>query len=145
MDSRRGHGFGWTTPCPADGLAVDRLVDVMVDLGLFDDADLVPPTAFMTLFSPDDAPAAAARANALRAAGQHVILATEPGQGLGQQLRSADQLGCRWALIVGPDEVAAGEVTVKDLRHSRQSQVSDANLLSWLRSEGAPQNEEPCP
>jgi len=22
MDSRRGHGFGWTTPCPADGLAV---------------------------------------------------------------------------------------------------------------------------
>ena len=22
MDSRRGHGFGWTTSCPADGLAV---------------------------------------------------------------------------------------------------------------------------
>jgi len=24
MDSRRGHGFGWTSPCPADGLAVSR-------------------------------------------------------------------------------------------------------------------------
>ena len=30
MDSRRGHGFGWTTPCPADGLAVSlRHVDAL--------------------------------------------------------------------------------------------------------------------
>jgi hypothetical protein len=24
MDPRRGHGFGWTTPCPADGVASSR-------------------------------------------------------------------------------------------------------------------------
>ena len=30
MDSRRGHGFGWTTPCPTDGLAVSlRHVDAL--------------------------------------------------------------------------------------------------------------------
>ncbi|MBK7779779.1 MAG: histidine--tRNA ligase [Ardenticatenia bacterium] len=137
--------FGRDMPAVGSSLGVDRLVDVMVELGLFDDPDLIPPTAYMTLFSPDDAPAAAARANSLRAAGLNVILATEPGQGLGQQLRSADQLGCRWALIVGPDEVAAGEVTVKDLRQSRQSQVAEANLLTWLRREVAPQIEEPSP
>jgi histidyl-tRNA synthetase len=32
------------------------------------------------------------------------------------QLKSADRSGARLALIIGPDEVAAGQVAIKDLR-----------------------------
>jgi histidyl-tRNA synthetase len=137
--------FGRDMPAVGSSLGVDRLVDVMVELGLFDDAALVPPSTFVTVFGDADAPAAAARAQSLRAAGLNAVLATEPGQGLGQQLRSADQLCCRWALIVGPDEAAAGLVTVKDLRLSRQTRLAEADLVTWLRGDGEPTQEEQTP
>lgn len=125
--------FGRDMPAVGSSLGVDRLVDVMVELNLFDDPALVAPTAFVTLFGAADAPAAAGLAARLRGAGLRAILATEAGQGLGQQLRSADQLGCRWALIVGPEEQEAGEVTVKDLSLGEQTRMPSEDLVTWLR------------
>jgi histidyl-tRNA synthetase len=32
------------------------------------------------------------------------------------QMKAADRSGARFALLVGPEELAAGEVTIRDLR-----------------------------
>lgn len=137
--------FGRDMPAVGSSLGVDRLVDVMVELNLFDDAALAPPTAFVTLFGANDAPAAAGLAASLRSAGLRTILATEPGLSLGQQLRSADQLGCRWALIVGPDERDAGEVTVKDLDRGEQNRLPAGAAVDWLRQASATPRAEDAP
>jgi histidyl-tRNA synthetase len=39
------------------------------------------------------------------------------GGSMKAQLKSADRSGARFAVLVGPDEEAAGEVTLRDLRH----------------------------
>jgi histidyl-tRNA synthetase len=51
---------------------------------------------------------------------------------LGAQLRQADKLGARAALILGEDEVAAGEVTVKDLQSGEQKKVARPDLTDEL-------------
>ncbi len=126
--------FGRQVPAVGSSLGVDRLVDVMVELGLFGEQAEGPPLAFVVAFGAADTPRAAALAASLRRDGIACLLSTEADQGLGQQLRSADQLGCRWALIEGGDEQARGEVGVKDLRQGSQQALPRAGLGAWLRS-----------
>jgi len=42
---------------------------------------------------------------------------------LGKQFKFADRIGARVAVVLGPDEQARGEVTVKDLRSRVQQAV----------------------
>jgi histidyl-tRNA synthetase len=60
---------------------------------------------------------AARVAEALRDAGLSVILHSGGG-GFGAQLKKADASGARYAAIVGDDEAASGQVTVKPLREA---------------------------
>ena len=52
------------------------------------------------------------------------------GGKLGKQLERAAKRGARVALVAGPDELAAGTVTVKDLRAGQQQQVAQADLVA---------------
>jgi histidyl-tRNA synthetase len=50
----------------------------------------------------------------------------------GKRLKKAHKAGARLALILGPDEVAAGTVTVKDMDGGTQTQMPQADLTAWL-------------
>ncbi len=52
---------------------------------------------------------------------------------LEKQLKYADSQGIRLAVIIGPDEAAKGEATVKDLKNRSQVTVSQANLAEKVR------------
>ncbi len=52
---------------------------------------------------------------ALRAAGLRADRAFD-GRSMKSQLKSADRSGARWAVLVGPEELAAGTVTLRPLR-----------------------------
>jgi histidyl-tRNA synthetase len=68
----------------------------------------------------------------LRAAGYRVELpATE--QKFGKALGQADKLGCRYALILGEDEVSSGEWTLKTLADGSQKKYTENDLLEFLR------------
>jgi histidyl-tRNA synthetase len=71
-------------------------------------------------------------AKALRSAGYRVEMpATE--QKVGKALGQADKLGSRYALILGDDEVASGEWTLKTLADGSQTKYTDRDLLEYLR------------
>jgi histidyl-tRNA synthetase len=53
-------------------------------------------------------------AHRLRDAG-HGVLYSLKHAGVGKQFKDAAALGARWTVILGPDEVAAGDVIVKDM------------------------------
>jgi histidyl-tRNA synthetase len=81
---------------------------------------LAPPAGgvldvFVAAVTPEDLPSVLALAHELRSAG----LRTEYALGataLGKQLKLADTRGAAWAVVIGPDDRARGEVMVKDLR-----------------------------
>lgn len=72
----------------------------------------------------------------LRAAGFSVELPPVE-QKFGKALGQADKLGARYALILGDNEVASGEWTVKTLATGEQAKFSEAALADFLRKKEA--------
>jgi histidyl-tRNA synthetase len=54
-------------------------------------------------------------------------------QKFGKALGQADKLGARYALILGEDEVASGQWTLKTLADGTQGKYSEEGLLEFLR------------
>ncbi len=76
---------------------------------------------------------AIAAARKLREAGLRVELPAVD-QKFGKALGQADRLGSRYALILGEDEVASGQWTLKTLADGSQEKYSEAKLLEFLKS-----------
>jgi histidyl-tRNA synthetase len=76
-------------------------------------------------------PAAVALARKLR---EHNLSVELPAQEMkfGKSLSLADRLGARFAIIVGEDELAAGQFTVKRLADGDQRKLAEADLLEYL-------------
>jgi histidyl-tRNA synthetase len=76
-------------------------------------------------------PAAVALARKLR---EHNLSVELPAQEMkfGKSLNLADRLGTRFAVILGEDELAASQFTVKRLADGDQKKLSEAELLEYL-------------
>ncbi len=74
-------------------------------------------------------------AQELRRAGITADLDFE-GRSLKAQMRSANRMKARYALIVGEDELAKGTVTVRNMETSQQEEVAREGLLARLRGAG---------
>lgn len=81
-----------------------------------------PAPVLVTIFDQASWLASFTLAAELRAAGLKVTAYPEPAK-LPKQFKFADRMGIRVAVVVGPDEAAAGKVTVKDLKNSTQQTV----------------------
>lgn len=121
-------------PLPGVGFAMG---DVMISLVLekyhcVPELPTVPARVFVTAF--DDAHVAKAMSIAaeLRSAGINTVCYPE-GSKLPKQLKLADRLGARFAIIEGPDEEASGQVVVKDLLNRTQQPVARGELVEQLR------------
>jgi histidyl-tRNA synthetase len=55
------------------------------------------------------------------------------GRGLKAQMKQADRLGAKLAVIMGPDELARGAVTLRDLAASEQSEVPLPEVVSTVK------------
>jgi histidyl-tRNA synthetase len=118
---------------PTVGLAfgIDRLHDVMEELGL-GPRTVTTASAYLTIFNAELAPASLALANELRTHGVNVVIALDTQANLGKQLKEADRKGVRYALVLGPDELANGTVVVKDLRTNTQQIVARAEVAGLI-------------
>ncbi len=128
-DTLVGMFLGRDVPAVGFSLGLDRLEAVMEELELFPAAPSGPDAlvAFM-----GDATVSVALATELRAAGLCVDVFPEAAK-FKKQFSYAQEVGARFLLMVGDSEVAAGTVTVKDLRSREQAQVPRADVAQHLR------------
>ncbi|MBN2115957.1 MAG: histidine--tRNA ligase [Anaerolineales bacterium] len=119
---------------PATGFAMgDVMITVLLkEYGLIPDLQLVPADVFITAFDEDSLADSFALSAELRAAGLKVVVYPEAVK-LQKQLKFADRMGIRFVVIAGPDERAAGQVTVKDLLSRTQETVDRASAASAIR------------
>jgi len=120
------------SPIPAVGisLGVDRLLAGLLELELVE-AERTPSRVLVSLFDRDSAAESVRAADELRGAGLCVELAPEPTK-LSKQFRLADRKGIPLVVVLGPDEIAAGEAAVKDLRRGTQETVDRSALATHL-------------
>ena len=79
--------------------------------------------AFVACYSADERDAGIRLAQTLRAAGLRVDRVLKPAS-LRDQLRQAEALGARVAVLLAPDELARGAAVVRDLRDGTQTVVA---------------------
>ncbi|MCG2785433.1 MAG: histidine--tRNA ligase [Anaerolineae bacterium] len=70
-------------------------------------------------------------ANELRAAGLKVLSYPEPAK-LPKQFKFADRMGIRVVTVIGPDEAASGQVTVKNLASGTQETVERTQVAKTI-------------
>ena len=126
---------------PAVGIALglERLIDVI------DELQMAPPeirstvtTVLVTIFDSLRRTDSLATAAILREAGINCEVFLGPEK-LASQLRYASRKGIHLALIVGPDEIEAGTIVVRNLVTGQQSQVARGSLLGAIQTEMAKQ------
>jgi histidyl-tRNA synthetase len=123
-------------PIPTVGLAfgIERLFDLMTELRLGPQSRTVAQV-FVTIFDDQLAGASLGLARELRAAGLKVETALDTRDKLGKQFKYADRRGVPLALVLGPDELARGEVLIKDLRSGEQRTVARDQIMRVLLHE----------
>jgi len=122
-------------PVPATGTTIgfERVVDVLAELGRMPQ----PKTCIhvlVTVFNAEMAKHSVELTNLLRQHGVACELYLEPGEKLAKQLRYADERKIPLAVIMGPDELAAGRVQLKCLASREQHDVARADLY-WKIAE----------
>ena len=91
-----------------------------------------PAEVLVTVFSQELFSESLRLASELRAGGLNVVCYPEPAK-LPKQFKYADRMGMRLVTVLGPDEAAAGKVTLKDLKSSAQQTVLRADTARAVR------------
>ncbi len=112
--------------------------DVIIELllertGKRPDLPSSPSQALVTLFSEDLYAQTLALAGRLRRAGIAAEQVLEPIR-LGKQIRYADRRGIPFVVILGPDELEAGQVVLKNLATGEQWTYSEVEAIERLKA-----------
>lgn len=118
LDGPPTKGFGF-------GMGLERLI-----LSIADPASLVPdyrPEYFMATRGDAAFDRATLLARKLRTKGKRVYLDFDE-RSLKSQMRLADKLGAKWAIIIGDEELKSGTVVVRDMSTKEQRIVREEEL-----------------
>ncbi len=120
-------------PLPGVGFAMgDVMIGIVLEkYGLLPSLAKTPAQVLVTVFDETRMKLSFALAAELRRAGISTLVYPEAIK-LPRQLKFADRVGVRYALIVGPDEETAGLVTVKNLDTGEQENVARLEIVDWL-------------
>lgn len=126
--------FGPDMPATGVSLGLDRIVDVITELNMLELPETVVQ-ALVTVFDEEHIGPSLHLAQELRRAGVRTEVFLDRDTNLGKQFRYADRKGVPYVLVIGPDEVAAGTVAVKDMRSGEQRDVPREEVGVYLRGE----------
>lgn len=125
-------------PATGASFGLERLIDVIESLSMAPDFIRQTITrVLVTVFSPETLAASMHVVNDLRQQGinTEVYLGTDR---LSNQLRYASRKAIPFVVIVGPDEIARGEVVLRDMTTGEQQSVKTEALAALVALSGTP-------
>ena len=122
-------------PLSGVGFAMgDVMIRVVLEkYGLYPELKVQPADVMVTCFDAASLPDSYAIAMELREAGLNVSCYPEALK-LDKQIKYANKIGMKALVIAGPDEIAAGKVTIKDLVNRTQQTVDRCLAAETLRN-----------
>lgn len=123
-------------PLPATGFAMgDMVISLLLEKYncLPKDIGETPAPVMVTVFDRNTRLASFTLATQLRRSGINTTCYLEPDK-LSKQLKYADRLGARIALLIGPDELANNAVAIKDLKAGEQQTVNRSEVIDKIRA-----------
>jgi histidyl-tRNA synthetase len=145
-DGLIGMFLGEEVPACGFSLGLERILVVMGERGMFPaSVEQASADLLMTLFDEPTIADALALAAELRGQAVRVEVYPEPDK-IGKQMKYAASKGIPFAAILGADEIARGEVAIKNLGTGKQSSVPRAEVPGFLKRANEsriPSPEEP--
>jgi histidyl-tRNA synthetase len=123
---------GRATPGIGTGIGYERAALVLQELGI------EPPSLRMTQvyavwFDDETKQAAIKTLDQLRQAGIRAEMAYASGRrSFKSQMRAADKSPARYTLVFGGNELAVGNVGIKDMESGKQTTIALNQVISWL-------------
>ncbi len=124
-------------PIPGVGFAMGDMVITLVleHYGKRPQLDLAPAPILVTVFDEEHLLPSYRLARDLREAGFRVVVYPEPVR-LSKQFKYANRVGVQVVVVLGPDELAQGRVTLKNMATGEQvtlpREEAPAQLRAWL-------------
>ena len=129
-------------PATGTSFGIERIIDAMDELGMFPEGiGLTTAQVLVSVFNADTVTDSLRLANMLRQSGINTAMYFEYKDRLGDQIGYASSQGIPFVIILGPDEIAAGQATIRHLGKTRQeseqrtvslSEVAEA-IRNWER------------
>jgi histidyl-tRNA synthetase len=122
-------------PLPGVGFAMgDVMIAVLLEkYGLLPVTAPLADTVLVTVFDEALAERSLEAASLLRGAGIKTVCYPEVAK-LPKQFKYADRMGIKTAVVIGPDEAATGNVTVKDLAGREQKLIPLSKLVEEIKT-----------
>ncbi len=130
-DELVGMFSGQNIPATGTTIGIERIIDVMTELNMLPESK-TKTRALVTIFDESTRAASLDVAKNLRSAGINTEIFFDMG-GLKKQFKYADKKGIPYVVILGPDEVARKEVSLKNLKSGEQSNVTLEKLIESLK------------
>jgi histidyl-tRNA synthetase len=132
-DNLVGMFLGQEVPACGFSLGLERILVVMGERNMFPPSlDRSAADVMVSVFDQKDLGHATAVAGRLRADGLRVLVYPDADK-IGKQIKYADSRGIPFVALLGSHEVAAGTVTVKDLKTQTQSTYDQAAAGARIR------------
>ena len=136
-DNLIGMFLGREVPAVGFSLGLERILVVMSERKMFPDTIAgAAADVMVTLWSADRADDAIALAGLLRAAGLRVDVYPEADK-IGKQFKYASSRGIAFVAVVGDDERARGDVTIKNMKSGEQKAVARGEAAAYLRRQAS--------
>ncbi len=133
-DNLVGMFSGQDVPACGFSLGLERIIVVMTESGMFPQQLVSSPADVMVSIWNDESIAdSVAVAQELRRAGLRVDVYPEPDK-LGKQFKYASARGIPFVVVVGDEEKARGEVSIKDMRSGEQRSLEHENVADAIRA-----------
>jgi histidyl-tRNA synthetase len=133
-DNLVGIFAGQEIPACGFSLGLERIIVVMTERDMFPSEIVSSPADVMvTVWSEPNAEEAVSLAKELRATGLRVDLYPSPDK-IGNQFKFASARGIPIVAVIGDDELAHGEVALKDLRSGEQVRAKRDSVSEWIKS-----------
>ncbi|CDG88857.1 histidine--tRNA ligase [Xenorhabdus bovienii] len=124
---------GKSTPAVGFAMGMERMVLLVQEVNPEFVADLAVADVYLSSFGEGSQQVALILAEQIRDELPELRLMTNHGGGnFKKQLGRADKHGAKVALILGEDEIRAGNITVKDLRNGEQETLSQQAIAARL-------------
>ena len=136
-DGLIGMFLGEDVPACGFSLGLERILVVMSERKMFPpEVDQASADVLLTVFDEATIAEVLTTAADLRAQGIRVEVYPEPDK-LGKQMKYAASRKMRFAAILGGDEIARGEVTIKNLETGTQESVPRAEVAGRIKNDVA--------
>lgn len=133
-DNLVGMFSGAAVPACGFSLGLERIIVVMTERGMFPAAVVASPADIMvSIWNEESVAHSVALANELRSAGLRVDLYPEADK-IGKQVKYASERRIPLVVVVGDEELARGEVSIKDMRSGEQRSVKRADVAEAIRA-----------